>query len=180
MPAPSVPRDAWSDSQASASRGAGKGPAASARRGASVWRPKIRDEVPEDEMRRRFLTITEEEKSQFSDLPVVRMPCCVSVHPAGWRQCMFCGALFQYMENIIPSAPGSVNSMAGDAVAARAATAAKVVHVGKLFHIRSAKGDFWQHIAEARRWRSRWRRMTPRQRIARALARVCCSRCARA
>ena len=56
-------------------------------------------------MMKRFLTISEEERSEFSDLPVVRMPCCFSVHPAGWCQCLFCGALMQYKGSLAPLHP---------------------------------------------------------------------------
>ena len=79
----------------SAAGGAGAAPGGSAPRGATVWRPKIRDAIPEDEMRKRFLTITAEESAQFSDVLVIRTPCCYSAHPVGWCQCMFCGALLQ-------------------------------------------------------------------------------------
>ena len=142
---------------ASASGSAGPGKGGSASGGAAVWKPKMRGEVPEEEMRKRFLAFTAEERAQFSDVLVIRTPCCYSARPAGGCQCMFCGALLQYKGNIIPSAPGSVNAMAGGTVTARAALAAKIVHVGRAFHMRSKKGDFWQHIANALRWRSKWK-----------------------
>ena len=74
----------------------------SAPRGAAVWRPKLKGQPPEDEIRRRFMAFTEAEREQFPQLPIIRVPCCYTVHPAGWCQCLFCGALLQYKGNVVP------------------------------------------------------------------------------
>ena len=138
-----VPRGARQGAPASASIGASSSAAASAPGGAGgVWRPKLRDELPEEELRKRFIAISEDERNEFSDFPVIRMPCCFSVHPTGWRQCLYCGALLQYKGNLVPSAPGSMNEMAGEDPIARAAVAAKIVNVGKTASHAQREGRF--------------------------------------
>ena len=124
----------------------------------------MRGQPPEEELRRRLTAFTELESSMFPQLPNIRVPCCYSVHPAGWCQCLFCGALLQYKGNVVPSAPMAATPVVEDPSVARAAAAAKVAEVGGRMRFRTPKGDFWQHIAGSLKGRQNWKLTTPEQR----------------
>ena len=86
----------------------------SAVRGAgNKWRKQSeRDSIPQtEETRRAFKTITPEERDQFPDLGVVRVPCCFRVHPKGWCVCCHCDAVLQLKGELMPAAPGNLNEL---------------------------------------------------------------------